>query len=136
MWMKKITLTTILLSYLSFLSANDIGLSCGNFTGVSLDYENGSPKASKDGYSGTNINIAVGQAGGLIKYTGRINRTDDVRLLAGSKDGYLSYYKTFNDVHKIYTIFTSDPIVLSITEIQTRLYDGTPQIRTFMGNCR
>ncbi len=134
--MKKITLITTLLSCLSFLSANDIGLTCTNFTGVSLDYVNGSPKASKDGYSGTTVGIAVGKAGGLVQYTGRINRTDDVKLLAGSKDGYVSFYKTFNDVHKIYTIFSSNPVILSITEIQTNLYDGTPQIRTFMGDCR
>jgi len=70
------------------------------------------------------------------QYSGNVNRTDAVEMLAGSKDGFISYYKAFQDVHKIYTLYSSFPMALSIVEIQTQLYSGHPQVRTFIGSCK
>ena len=47
---------------------------------------------------------------------------------------HLEIYKNFNDVHKLYTLYY-EPTVLSIIEIQTQLYSGDPQVRTFIGKC-
>jgi hypothetical protein len=133
--MKKIILLFIFTLGINLSADNEFGIICKNFSGSSLDFEGGKPNISKDGYSGTTIKFSAGSSGGLVEYSGNVNRKDAVKVLAGSEDGFYSFYQNFSDVHKIYTVYLSDPIVLSITELQTQLYNGNPQVRTFMGSC-
>ena len=135
--MKKIFLLSTLIYSVCYLAAeDDFKFTCKDFTGSSIEIVNGITNLSEDAYSGTIISFSLmDNNNGLIEYTGRIKRKDSVRLLAGSNDGFISFFRTFKDVHKIYTFYLNQPLVLSITEIQTQLITGSPQIRTFMGTC-
>jgi len=134
--MKYLQIILLCLIGLQLSAADKIGVTCKNFTGSSLEFEKGKVNSYEDGYSGTTVEFAVGTNGGIVKYSGNVNRTDAVEMLAGSKDGFISYYKAFQDVHKIYTLYSSFPMALSIVEIQTQLYSGHPQVRTFIGSCK
>ena len=128
-----ITLTILLFTTNSF-SQETFAFNCSNFNGSSVDYANGKSSVSADGYSGTTISIIVGKNGtGTVTYKGNNNRTDAISLLSASSD-FMTFYKTFNDVHKLYTLYY-ESAVLSIIEIQTQLYSGDPQVRTFIGKC-
>ena len=134
--MFKVFLTTVvLLSSLPSYSQDDVAITCTNITGNSLDYVNGRAVTDDDGYSGTSIKLTLSDSGSFVQYTGRVSRTDEITLIASSKDGWLTFSKIFNDVMKIYTIYPKT-MVLSLLEIQTHIASGAPQVRSFMAQCR
>ena len=108
---------------------------CANFEGVSVDYADGKPDLSRDVYSGLTITIKIDDTGKTtVIYTGLNQRTDVVELESANAD-FISWSKYFNEVHKIYTMYHKQSL-MSLIEVQTQLFSGTPQVRVFMGKCR
>ena len=128
---------TFIISISSFLaiSAEPLSISCSNIQGNSLDSSGGKAATSKDGYSGTKIKLTVTDSSAKVTYTGRVNRTDELKLVTGSKDGWLIFSAGFSDVYKLYTIYPKK-MILSLVEVQTELYSGNPQVRSFMATCK
>ena len=116
------------------LSAESFSISCSNIQGNSLDSSGVKSVTSKDGYSGTKIKLTVTGSSAKVTYTGRVNRTDELKLVTGSKDGWIIFSAGFSDVYKLYTIYPKE-MILSLVEIQTELYSGNPQVRSFMATC-
>ena len=131
----KILLTTALIFLSQFALSEAQSISCKNFEGVSVDYSKGKTDLSKDGYSGTTITIEIDESMTTRAiYTGSIQRTDALSL-ESANDDFISWSKYFNDVHKIYTFYINQSM-MSLVEIQTKLFSGAPQTRVFMGNCK
>tara|TARA_B100000780_G_scaffold205502_1_gene146062 strand:+ start:320 stop:718 length:399 start_codon:yes stop_codon:yes gene_type:complete len=131
----KILSTIIFILFSQFAFSETQSVSCKNFEGVSVDYSQGKPDLSRDGYSGLTITLKIEDAGKTtVIYTGTNQRTDEVNI-ESANDDFISWSKYFNDVHKIYTIYTKQSL-MSLTEVQTQLYSGMPQVRVYMGTCR
>jgi len=129
------TLSTIIFILFSqFVFSETQSVSCKNFEGVSVDYSQGKPNLSRDGYSGLTITLSIDDTGKTtVIYTGTNQRTDVVNI-ESANDDFISWSKYFNDVHKIYTIYTKQSL-MSLTEVQTQLFSGMPQVRVYMGTC-
>ena len=127
-----ITVTLILLTQFAF--SETLSFSCKNFEGVSVDYTSGKPNLSRDGYSGMTITLSIEDSGKTtVIYSGTNQRTDILDIESANND-FISWSKYFSDVHKIYTVYPKQSL-MSLTEIQTELYSGAPQVRVFMGKC-
>ena len=130
----KILFTTILILLTQFAVSETQSISCKNFEGVSVDYSPGKPDLSRDGYSGMTITLRIDDSGETtVNYSGRNQRTD-ILDIESANDDFISWSKYFNDVHKIYTVYLKQSL-MSLTEIQTELFSGAPQVRVFMGKC-
>ena len=130
----KILFTTILILLTQFAVSETQSISCKNFEGVSVDYSPGKPDLSRDGYSGMTITLRIDDSGKTtVIYSGSNQRTD-ILDIESANDDFISWSKYFNDVHKIYTIYLKQSL-MSLTEIQTQLFSGTPQVRVYMGKC-
>mgnify|MGYP001225850524 FL=1 len=131
--MKKLS-TIIFILFSQFAFSETQSVSCKNFEGVSVDYSQGKPNLSRDGYSGLTITLSIDDTGKTtVIYTGTNQRTDVVNI-ESANDDFISWSKYFNDVHKIYTIYTKQSL-MSLTEVQTQLFSGMPQVRVYMGTC-
>ena len=130
----KILFTTILILLTQFAVSETQSISCKNFEGVSVDYSPGKPDLSRDGYSGMTITLRIDDSGETtVIYSGSNQRTD-ILDIESANDDFISWSKYFNDVHKIYTIYPKQSL-MSLTEIQTQLFSGSPQVRVYMGKC-
>ena len=130
----KILFTTILILLTQFAVSETQSISCKNFEGVSVDYSPGKPDLSRDGYSGMTITLRIDDAGETtVIYSGSNQRTD-ILDIESANDDFISWSKYFNDVHKIYTLYPKQSL-MSLTEIQTQLFSGAPQVRVYMGKC-
>ena len=130
----KILFTTILILLTQFAVSETQSISCKNFEGVSVDYSPGKPDLSRDGYSGMTITLRIDDSGTTTAiYSGSNQRTDILDIESANND-FISWSKYFNDVHKIYTIYPKQSL-MSLTEIQTQLFSGSPQVRVYMGKC-
>ena len=130
----KILFTTILILLTQFAVSETQSISCKNFEGVSVDYSPGKPDLSRDGYSGMTITLRIDDAGETtVIYSGSNQRTD-ILDIESANDDFISWSKYFNDVHKIYTVYPKQSL-MSLTEIQTQLFSGAPQVRVYMGKC-
>ena len=130
----KILFTTILILLTQFAVSETQSISCKNFEGVSVDYSPGKPDLSRDGYSGMTITLRIDDSGETtVIYSGSNQRTD-ILDIESANDDFISWSKYFNDVHKIYTVYPKQSL-MSLTEIQTQLFSGTPQVRVYMGKC-
>ncbi len=130
----KILFTTILILLTQFAVSETQSITCKNFEGVSVDYSPGKPDLSRDGYSGMTITLRIDDSGETtVIYSGSNQRTD-ILDIESANDDFISWSKYFNDVHKIYTVYPKQSL-MSLTEIQTQLFSGTPQVRVYMGKC-
>lgn len=130
----KILFTTILILLTQFAVSETQSISCKNFEGVSVDYSPGKPDLSRDGYSGMTITLRIDDSGETtVTYSGSNQRTD-ILDIESANDDFISWSKYFNDVHKIYTLYPKQSL-MSLTEIQTQLFSGAPQVRVYMGKC-
>ena len=130
----KILFTTILILLTQFAVSESYSISCKNFEGVSVDYSPGKPDLSRDGYSGMTITLRIDYSGETtVIYSGSNQRTD-ILDIESINDDLISWSKYFDDVHKIYTVYPKQSL-MSLTEIQTQLFSGAPQVRVFMGKC-
>ena len=130
----KILFTTILILLTQFAVSETQSISCKNFEGVSVDYSPGKPDLSRDGYSGMTITLRIDDSGKTtVIYSGSNQRTD-ILDIESANDDFISWSKYFNDVHKIYTVYLKQSL-MSLTEIQTQLFSGAPQVRVYMGKC-
>ena len=130
----KILFTTILILLTQFAVSETQSISCKNFEGVSVDYSPGKPDLSRDGYSGMTITLRIDDSGETtVIYSGSNQRTD-ILDIESANDDFISWSKYFNDVHKIYTVYPKQAL-MSLTEIQTQLFSGAPQVRVYMGKC-
>ena len=130
----KILFTTILILLTQFAVSETQSISCKNFEGVSVDYSPGKPDLSRDGYSGMTITLRIDDSGETtVIYSGSNQRTD-ILDIESANDDFISWSKYFNDVHKIYTVYLKQSL-MSLTEIQTQLFSGAPQVRVYMGKC-
>ena len=130
----KILFTTILILLTQFAVSETQSITCKNFEGVSVDYSPGKPDLSRDGYSGMTITLRIDDSGKTtVIYSGSNQRTD-ILDIESANDDFISWSKYFNDVHKIYTVYPKQSL-MSLTEIQTQLFSGTPQVRVYMGKC-
>ncbi len=130
----KILFTTILILLTQFAVSETQSISCKNFEGVSVDYSPGKPDLSRDGYSGMTITLRIDDSGETtVIYSGSNQRTDILNI-ESANDDFISWSKYFNDVHKIYTVYPKQSL-MSLTEIQTQLFSGAPQVRVYMGKC-
>ena len=130
----KILFTTILILLTQFAVSETQSISCKNFEGVSVDYSPGKPDLSRDGYSGMTITLRIDDSGKTtVIYSGSNQRTD-ILDIESANDDFISWSKYFNDVHKIYTVYPKQSL-MSLTEIQTQLFSGAPQVRVYMGKC-
>ena len=130
----KILFTTILILLTQFAMSETQSISCKNFEGVSVDYSPGKPDLSRDGYSGMTITLRIDDSGETtVTYSGSNQRTD-ILDIESANDDFISWSKYFNDVHKIYTVYPKQSL-MSLTEIQTQLFSGAPQVRVYMGKC-
>ena len=130
----KILFTTILILLTQFAMSETQSISCKNFEGVSVDYSPGKPDLSRDGYSGMTITLRIDDSGETtVIYSGSNQRTD-ILDIESANDDFISWSKYFNDVHKIYTVYPKQSL-MSLTEIQTQLRSGAPQVRVYMGKC-
>tara|TARA_B100000035_G_scaffold286370_1_gene270623 strand:- start:838 stop:1236 length:399 start_codon:yes stop_codon:yes gene_type:complete len=130
----KILFTTILILLTQFAVSETQSISCKNFEGVSVDYSPGKPDLSRDGYSGMTITLRIDDSGETtVIYSGSNQRTD-ILDIESANDDFISWSKYFNDVHKIYTVYPKQSL-MSLTEIQTQLFSGAPQVRVYMGKC-
>mgnify|MGYP001352258994 FL=1 len=130
----KILFTTILILLTQFAVSETQSITCKNFEGVSVDYSPGKPDLSRDGYSGMTITLRIDDSGKTtVIYSGSNQRTD-ILDIESANDDFISWSKYFNDVHKIYTIYLKQSL-MSLTEIQTQLFSGAPQVRVYMGKC-
>ena len=130
----KILFTTILILLTQFAVSETQSISCKNFEGVSVDYSPGKPDLSRDGYSGMTITLRIDDSGETtVTYSGSNQRTD-ILDIESANDDFISWSKYFNDVHKIYTVYLKQSL-MSLTEIQTQLFSGAPQVRVYMGKC-
>ena len=126
--------TIIFILFSQFAFSETQSVSCKNFEGVSVDYSQGKPNLSRDGYSGLTITLSIDDTGKTtVIYTGTNQRTEVVNI-ESANDDFISWSKYFNDVHKIYTIYTKQSL-MSLTEVQTQLFSGMPQVRVYMGTC-
>ena len=109
-------------------------ISCKNFEGVSVDYSKGKTDLTRDAYSGLIITLEIDDdMTTRVIYRGSTERTDALNIEAANED-FISWSKYFNDVHKIYTIYPKQSL-MSLTEVQTQLYSGMPQVRVYMCSC-
>jgi len=132
--MKKLITLSILILATQFALSDTQSISCNNFQGVSVDYSRFKPDLSRDGYDAMTITLSMYDSGRTeVTYTGSNQRRDTVELEAVNDD-FVSWSKYFNDVHKIYTLYP-DKALMVLTEIQTKLYNGNPQVRVYMGSC-
>ena len=130
----KILFTSILILLTQFAVSETQSISCKNFEGVSVDYSPGKPDLSRDGYSGMTITLRIDDSGETtVTYSGSNQRTD-ILDIESANDDFISWSKYFNDVHKIYTVYPKQSL-MSLTEIQTQLFSGAPQVRVYMGKC-
>ena len=130
----KILITSILILLTQFAVSETQSISCNNFEGVSVDYSPGKPNLSRDGYSGMTITLRIDDSGKTTAiYSGSNQRTDIIDI-ESANDDFISWSKYFNDVHKIYTVYPKQSL-MSLTEIQTQLFSGAPQVRVYMGKC-
>ena len=130
----KILFTTILILLTQFAVSETQSITCKNFEGVSVDYSPGKPDLSRDGYSGMTITLRIDDSGETtVIYSGSNQRTD-ILDIESANDDFISWSKYFNDVHKIYTVYPKQSL-MSLTEIQTQLFSGAPQVRVYMGKC-
>ena len=130
----KILFTTILILLTQFAVSETQSISCKNFEGVSVDYSPGKPDLSRDGYSGMTITLRIDDSGETtVTYSGSNQRTD-ILDIESANDDFISWSKYFNDVHKIYTVYPKQSL-MSLTEIQTQLFSGAPQVRVYIGKC-
>ena len=130
----KILFTTILILLTQFAVSETQSITCKNFEGVSVDYSPGKPDLSRDGYSGMTITLRIDDSGETtVTYSGSNQRTD-ILDIESANDDFISWSKYFNDVHKIYTVYPKQSL-MSLTEIQTQLFSGAPQVRVYMGKC-
>ena len=130
----KILFTTLLILLTQFAVSETQSITCKNFEGVSVDYSPGKPDLSRDGYSGMTITLRIDDSGETtVIYSGSNQRTD-ILDIESANDDFISWSKYFNDVHKIYTVYPKQSL-MSLTEIQTQLFSGTPQVRVYMGKC-
>ena len=130
----KILLTTILILLTQFAVSETQSISCKNFEGVSVDYSPGKPDLSRDGYSGMTITLRIDDSGTTTAIYSGSNQRTDILDIESANDDFISWSKYFNDVHKIYTIYPKQSL-MSLTEIQTQLFSGSPQVRVYMGKC-
>ena len=130
----KILIISILILLTQFAVSETQSISCNNFEGVSVDYSPGKPNLSRDGYSGMTITLRIDDSGKTTAiYSGSNQRTDIIDI-ESANDDFISWSKYFNDVHKIYTVYPKQSL-MSLTEIQTQLFSGAPQVRVYMGKC-
>ena len=130
----KVLITSILILLTQFAVSETQSISCNNFEGVSVDYSPGKPNLSRDGYSGMTITLRIDDSGKTTAiYSGSNQRTDIIDI-ESANDDFISWSKYFNDVHKIYTVYPKQSM-MSLTEIQTQLFSGAPQVRVYMGKC-
>ena len=130
----KVLITSILILLTQFAVSETRSISCNNFEGVSVDYSPGKPNLSRDGYSGMTITLRIDDSGKTTAiYSGSNQRTDIIDI-ESANDDFISWSKYFNDVHKIYTVYPKQSM-MSLTEIQTQLFSGAPQVRVYMGKC-
>ncbi len=130
----KILIISILILLTQFAVSETQSISCNNFEGVSVDYSPGKPNLSRDGYSGMTITLRIDDSGKTTAiYSGSNQRTDIIDI-ESANDDFISWSKYFNDVHKIYTVYPKQSM-MSLTEIQTQLFSGAPQVRVYMGKC-
>ena len=130
----KVLITSILILLTQFAVSETQSISCNNFEGVSVDYSPGKPNLSRDGYSGMTITLRIDDSGKTTAiYSGSNQRTDIIDI-ESANDDFISWSKYFNDVHKIYTVYPKQSL-MSLTEIQTQLFSGAPQVRVYMGKC-
>lgn len=109
-------------------------IACKNFEGVSVDYSKGKTDLSRDAYSGLTITLEIDDdMTTRVIYRGSTERTDALNIEAANED-FISWSKYFDDVHKIYTFYNKQSL-MSLTEVQTQLYSGMPQVRVYMGSC-
>ena len=130
----KILFTTILILLTQFAVSETRSISCKNFEGVSVDYSPGKPDLSRDGYSGMTITLRIDDSGTTTAIYSGSNQRTDILDIESANDDFISWSKYFNDVHKIYTVYPKQSL-MSLTEIQTQLFSGTPQVRVYMGKC-
>ena len=130
----KILFTTILILLTQFAVSETQSISCKNFEGVSVDYSPGKPDLSRDGYSGMTITLRIDDSGTTTAIYSGSNQRTDILDIESANDDFISWSKYFNDVHKIYTIYPKQSL-MSLTEIQTQLFSGSPQVRVYMGKC-
>ena len=130
----KILFTTILILLTQFAVSETQSISCKNFEGVSVDYSPGKPDLSRDGYSGMTITLRIDDSGTTTAIYSGSNQRTDILDIESANDDFISWSKYFNDVHKIYTIYPKKSL-MSLTEIQTQLFSGSPQVRVYMGKC-
>ena len=130
----RVLITSILILLTQFAVSETQSISCNNFEGVSVDYSPGKPNLSRDGYSGMTITLRIDDSGKTTAiYSGSNQRTDIIDI-ESANDDFISWSKYFNDVHKIYTVYPKQSM-MSLTEIQTQLFSGAPQVRVYMGKC-
>ena len=130
----KILIISILILLTQFAVSETQSISCNNFEGVSVDYSPGKPNLSRDGYSGMTITLRIDDSGKTTAiYSGSNQRTDIIDI-ESANDDFISWSKYFNDVHKIYTVYPKQSM-MSLTEIQTQLFSGAPQVRVYMDKC-
>ena len=130
----KILFTTLLILLTQFAVSETQSISCNNFEGVSVDYSPGKPDLSRDGYSGMTITLRIDDSGTTTAIYSGSNQRTDILDIESANDDFISWSKYFNDVHKIYTIYPKQSL-MSLTEIQTQLFSGSPQVRVYMGKC-
>ena len=127
--MKYYFLIILLVFSLISFSQERFVATCQNFTGANVQ----PGTVTRDGYSDTTITLVIADGDVLVTYSGRNERTDVLSALANNDD-FFSFYKAFNDVHKIYSLYPASSKMI-LTEIQTELFSGTPEVRAFVGNC-
>ena len=120
-------------------SQEKVSISCSDFKGASLDYQNGEAVSSKDGYSGETIKFTFPvppKLGGMvdISWTGRNVRNLQGMILGTSPDGWLSFIHS--DKHVVRTfIFYFNAGAVAMTESQASVMLNTPQVRSFFSRC-
>ena len=130
----KILFTTLLILLTQFAVSETQSITCKNFEGVSVDYSLGKPDLSRDGYSGMTITLRIDDSGTTTAIYSGSNQRTDILDIESANDDFISWSKYFNDVHKIYTVYFKQSL-MSLTEIQTELFSGAPQVRVYMGKC-
>ena len=120
-------------------SQEKISISCSDFKGTTLDYQNGEAISSKDGYAGQTIKFTFPvppKLGGIvdITWTGRNNRNLQGVILGNSPDGWVSFIHS--DKHVVRTfIFYFNAGAVAMTESQASVMLSTPQVRSFFSRC-
>ena len=112
---------------------------CDNIQGTSTKYINNKISANGDGYRGTTITLLIDtdNRNFTATWAGKNNFTDKMMPVATSPDGWMTFLAPRKSVIRTYTLFVEPGItVLGLTESQTQLMTGAPQIRSYFGTCK